>query len=113
MKIDLKLSADHLNVLSATFQTLGDLPRPKEPVHRATRNVVELLSIKVQKKNIEITGSTNLFNSKSKTKFTLHYFEAFCLTEFLTHTITEQAFQNDYFENVIRMIRDELKQKLA
>lgn len=110
MKIDVKLSPRQLNTLVHSFNSLSVTPINHRSI-KVARSILDKTVIKFRKKHIEVASE---FSSAKKTKkynFSLEYYEAHYLENFLG--IAEQFPMSEYDRNVLRMIKDGLNQKLA
>ena len=108
--IKIQLSARQLNTIAFSFNYLKSI-HPVSPSDKTARSILLELSLKFQKKNLEIVQKQTLFSNKIKTNFTLKYHEAFYLEYFL-NLITNLA-TNEYDRNVINFVKSNLNQKLV
>lgn len=111
MKIDVKLSAKQLNALVFSFNSLGHIPTNSRDI-KVARSILDKLVLKFRKKLLEVQSvNTTLFSKPKKYKFSLEYYEAHFLENFLT--IMEDFPMNEYDRNVLRLIKTNLNQQLA
>jgi len=111
MKVNLKLSASHLNALVHHF------PKPPYPPEksreiRVARSVLDKVIIKFEKKQIEHSRETKtIFTKPKKMSFSLEYFEAHYLEQFVLSV--EGFAMSEYDRNVLRLIKTNLNQQLS
>lgn len=108
--IKLQLTARQLNTIAYTFNGLKTI-HPVTKEDKTARSILLELSLKFQKKNIEVTQKNNLFSNKKKTAFSLKYHEAFYL-EYYLNLMTNFA-MSEYDQNCVNFIKSLLNQKLA
>src|SRR6478736_4905595 len=105
MKTTLKLSNQQLNTLVHSFNSLDTiLINDARPV-KVSRSILAKVIIKFQKKFVEAQQTANLFSASKKKKisFSLEYFEAHYLEEFVSLMINHPL--SDYDRNVLRYIQ--------
>lgn len=111
MKIELQLSSEQLNALVSCFNSIVFI-YGKHRKERVLKSILDEVIVKFKKKNIDIESSSNtLFEKPKKPKFSLKYYEADALEQYLIMIVDEDL--NDYDRNVVRLIKDKLNQKLA
>jgi hypothetical protein len=110
MKLTLKLSAKQLSTLIYCFQNSGQTQvQTKE--EKFTWSILNEIILKVQKKYLDVTASTNLFNSKKKHSFNFTYYQAFMLEKFLQ--IAQQRALSEYDRNVVQLIISTINKQLV
>ena len=108
--IKLKLTARQLNTIAYTFNGLKTIhPLTKED--KTARSILLELSLKFQKKNLEVIQKAHLFSNQQKAAFTLKYHEAFYLEYYLN--IIQEFPLSEYDQNCVNFIKSTLNQKLA
>lgn len=110
MKIDFHLSSQQLNALVFSFNALTKIPVNNRDV-KVARSILDKVVVKFKKKLIEVQASETLFTKKKKYKFSLEYYEAHYLEQFVT--IMDQFPMNEYDRNVLHLIKTWLNQKLT
>lgn len=108
--IKIQLTPRQLNTIAYTFNGLKTI-HPKTKEERTARSILLELSLKFQKKNLEVTQKDNLFSSKKKAAFTLKYHEAFYLEYYLN--LIHNFPLSEYDQNCVNFIKSTLNQKLA
>lgn len=110
MKVNLKISPQQLNALVFHFPKPPFTPEKRREV-RVARSVLEKVSLKMQKKQLETKQAPTLFSKPKKISFSLEYFEAHYLEKFIE--VAEGFPMNDYDRNVLRLVKSNLNQQLA
>jgi len=108
--IKLQLTARQLNTIAYTFNGLKTI-HPVTKEDKTARSILLELSLKFQKKNLEVTQKSNLFSDKKKSAFTLKYHEAFYLEYYLN--LIQNFPLSEYDRNCVNFIKSTLNQKLA
>lgn len=111
MNIKLKLTAKHLGSLVYILKELPQTPT-KDRTEKVARSVISKVSLKVQKKHLEVQHEKlDLFNKPKAYSFSLELVEAHFLEQYTLHMSNYPL--NDYDRNAIRFIQSTLNQKLA
>jgi len=110
MKVNIKLSPQQLNALVFHFPKPPFTPEKNREI-RVARSVLEKVSLKMQKKQLETKHEATLFSKPKKVSFSLEYFEAHYLEKFIE--VAETFPMNDYDRNVLRLIKSSLNQQMA
>ncbi|MWB92961.1 hypothetical protein GON26_01175 [Flavobacterium sp. GA093] len=111
MKVNLKLSKQHLNALVFHFPKPPYTPEKSREV-RVARSVLDKVILKLEKKQLELNRQVpTLFTKPKKMSFSLEYYEAHYLEQFIL--ITENFAMSDYDRNVLGLIKTILNQQLA
>lgn len=111
MKLNLKISPQQLNALVHHF------PKPpyeltKSREIKVARSVLDKVIVKFEKKQVENQRQVaTLFTKPKKISFSLEYFEAHYLEQFV---IAVEGFpMNEYDRNVLRLIKTILNKQLV
>lgn len=110
MKVALKLSKNQLNSLVFSFNALGRIPANNRDV-KVARSILDKMALKFQKKYLEASQQPTLFSKPKKYTFSLEYYEAHYLEQFIT--IMDDFPMNEYDRNVLRLINSNLNHQLA
>ena len=111
MTITLKLTAKHLGSLVYILKELPKNPT-KDRTEKVARSVINKVSLKVQKKHLEVQHEkTDLFNKPKTYSFSLELVEAHFLEQYTLVMINYPL--NEYDRNAIGFIQRTLNQQLA
>lgn len=109
--IKLKLTAKQLGSLVYILKELPNTPT-KERTEKVARSVIKKVSLKIQKKHLEVQHERpDLFTKPKSYSFSLELVEAHFLEQYTQVMINYPL--NDYDRNAIRFIQTNLNQKLA
>ncbi|MBF6607755.1 MAG: hypothetical protein ITG00_03350 [Flavobacterium sp.] len=114
MKIKLQLSEKQLSALVYSFNALGYDPAQRTREIKVARNVLDRVSLKFKKKQLELSIVPPTIFHRSTVKkhgFSLEYFEAHYLERFITIAMDHPL--NEYDRNVLRLINTNLNQQLS
>jgi hypothetical protein len=110
MKVILKMSRNQLNALVVFFPKPPFTPEKTREV-KVARSVLQKVSLKMQKKQLEVQQVPTLFSKPKKISFSLEYYEAHYLEKFIE--LVESFDMDEYHKNVLLLIKSNLNQQLA
>lgn len=112
MKITLKTSPAQLSSLVYCFDCIQTILSVETREVRVARFIIDKVALKIKKKHLESKmEQTQLFVKPKKISFSLEYYEAHYLEQFLT--VVAHHPLSEYDRNVARLIQSTLHQKLA
>lgn len=102
---------EHLNALVNQFPKPPNIPHKSREV-KVARSVLDKVIVKFEKKHIEnLRKVTGYFTKPKKISFSLEYYEAHYLEQFVL--TVEGLPMSDYDRNVLRTIKSILNEQLA
>ncbi|PXY44499.1 hypothetical protein [Flavobacterium hydrophilum] len=110
MKVNLKLSPMQLNALVHHFPKPPFTPEKNREI-RVARSVLEKVSLKFEKKELETKRLPTRNSKPVKIKFSFEYYEAHYLEKFIE--VAETFPMSVYDRNVLLYIKSNLNQQLS
>ena len=110
-KIELQLTTRQLNSLVYLLNSLERI-HPKTRDEKVMKAILLEISVKIEKKHVDVKSSLNtLFSKPKKPKFTWKYYEADALEKFLI--VIQNEAMNEYDHTVVNFLKSKLNQQLA
>ena len=112
MKVELNITSDTLFAINDLLDKIYQLPVSLDKRENVYKSIGYDVADKISTRAKTQIKKANLFQNK-KIKFTIKYHEAWALEEILKDLLSFFTPDNDYHQNLIQNLINQLNQKLA